>query len=172
MPVTHTLIQTVTVGAGGAASIAFTSIPGTYTDLKLVLSTRSSAGVNAWSDYVVSFNSTSTSVNWSGRALYGTGSAVVSSSFTNAYLGVGEGNGGTSSVFGNTEFYIPNYASSNNKSVSVDSVSENNATSSLATLVAGLWSNTAAITSISITDFNGGNFVQYSSASLYGIKNS
>lgn len=169
MPNAHRLIRTVTVGSGGAASIAFSSIPQTYTDLKLVLSTRSSAGANAWSDYVVSFNSTSSSVNWATRVVYGTGSTVASASTTVAYLGVGEGNAGTASVFGNTEFYIPNYASSNNKSVSVDSVSENNATASLATIVTGLWSNTSAITSISITDFNGGNFVQYSSATLYGI---
>jgi hypothetical protein len=173
MAVTHKLIQTVTVGSGGAASIAFTSIPGTYTDLKLVLSTRSSAGTASWSDYVVSFNSTSTSSNFAARALYGAGSGTpTSTSFTNSYLGVGEGNGGTASIFGSTEFYIPNYASSNNKPVSVDSVSENNAAASLITIVAGLWSNSSAITSISITDFNGGNFVQHSSASLYGIKNS
>lgn len=172
MPVTHKLIQTVTVGSGGSASIAFTSIPQTYTDLKLVLSTRSSAGSNAWSDYVVSFNSTSSSTNWGVRILIGTGTQALSGTFTTGYLGYGEGNAGTASVFGNTEFYIPGYASSNNKPVSVDSVSENNATASITGFAAGLWSNSSAITSISITDFNGGNFVQHSSASLYGIKNS
>jgi hypothetical protein len=52
----------------------------------------------------------------------------------------------TANTFGNTEFYIPNYTSSNYKSFSVDGVTENNATAAFA-LYAGLWSNTAAITS-------------------------
>jgi hypothetical protein len=38
MAATYKLIETVTVGSGGAANIEFTSIPQTYTDLKLVIS--------------------------------------------------------------------------------------------------------------------------------------
>jgi hypothetical protein len=37
--------------------------------------------------------------------------------------------------------------------------------------IAGLWSNTAAITSISMAPDNG-NYPQYSTATLYGIKSS
>jgi hypothetical protein len=83
-------------------------------------------------------------------------------------------NGNTASTFSNGEFYIPNYASANNKSVSFDSVTENNkATDQILALNAGLWADSAAITSIKL-EVNGGtyNISQYSSATLYGIKNS
>jgi len=39
-------------------------------------------------------------------------------------------------------------------------------------LAAGLQTSTAAISSLTITDANAGDFVQYSTATLYGIKNS
>ena len=55
--------------------------------------------------------------------------------------------------------------------MSADGVMENNATEAYQNLVAGLWSNTSAITSLTLAKSTG-NFVQYSSASLYGIKNS
>jgi hypothetical protein len=77
----------------------------------------------------------------------------------------------TASTFANNEVTIPNYTSSNFKSYSVDSVTENNATQAYAIFVAGLWSNTAAITSITL-GLSSANFVQYSTAYLYGIKNS
>ena len=88
------------------------------------------------------------------------------------YLGNGVGGTATANTFGNMEIYIPNYAGSSNKSVSVNQVGEDNAATAYATLLAGLWSNTAAITSIKLTPFSGGaSFVQYSTAYLYGVKN-
>lgn len=165
---TFDLIQTVTVGSGGAASIAFTSIPQTYTDLKLIWSTRSTFAATSAAMYM-SFNGLTT--NFAFRRLRGTGAAVDSYSEASSTLyGTATGANATSNVFSNGEIYIPNYAGSTNKSFSVDSVSENNATDSIQVLYAGLWSNTAAITSISFTTDS--NFAQYSSASLYGIKNS
>jgi len=74
-------------------------------------------------------------------------------------------------VFSNGSLYIPNYTSSNYKSASSDDVTENNATTAFQYLEAWLWSNTAAITSLTLQP-NLGSFPQYSSASLYGIKNS
>jgi hypothetical protein len=53
MATTYEAIATVEVGSGGAATIAFTSIPGTYTDLKLVASTRDTNGT---STMVYSYN--------------------------------------------------------------------------------------------------------------------
>jgi hypothetical protein len=64
--------------------------------------------------------------------------------------------------------YIPNYASSNYKSFSIDSVTENNGTVAYQIMHAGVWSNTAAITSLTITAA-GGNLAQYSTATLYGV---
>jgi hypothetical protein len=110
--------------------------------------------------------------------LFGTGSSVISE--TNSAAGAGSGyligeniNGAssTSSTFSNGEFYIPNYAGSTNKSISMDLVMENNATAGYQSLTAGLWSNTSAITSIKLQSANGFNFVIYSTAYLYGVKN-
>jgi hypothetical protein len=157
--------STVTVGSGGAATIAFTSIPATYTDLKIVLSTRTNATVGANGYYYdVTFNGTS--ANRTGKYLEGTGSAANSGSYT--LYGVSDASDNTASTFSNGELYIPNYASANNKSASFDSVQENNATASRAILSAGLWSDVSAITSVTFTP-GGGSFVQYSSATLYGI---
>ena len=103
--------------------------------------------------------------------MYGTGAAASSTSGSTRYFAFVPGASATASTFGNVEYYIPNYAGSNNKSVSVDHVTENNATAAIAALTAGLWSDSAAITSVKITP-GSGTFAQHSSATLYGIKNS
>jgi hypothetical protein len=169
MPDTFVKIASVTVGSGGAASIDFTSIPSTYTDLCIKHSLR--IGGTSVQDVVdISFNGSTAS--FSGRILFGTGAAAAStSSYTRGAGTMAEWNF-TANTFGNSEIYIPNYAGSNNKSLSADGVSENNGTTALAILFATLWSNTSAITSISLTPYGGGSFVQYSTATLYGIKNS
>lgn len=162
---TYTLISSVTVGAGGAASIDFTSIPATYTDLVLKVSARST-GVATSLDIALN-GSTSSFTN---KYLQGSGSAASSGSLAR-YAGLVTGTDQTASTFANCEIYIPNYAGNTNKSFSGDAVQENNATTSYAGLVANLWSNTSAITSISLTNTTG-NLAQYSTAYLYGIKNS
>jgi hypothetical protein len=162
-------IQTVTVGSGGAASIDFTSIPQTYTDLKIVLSARTNRTPQVADIVSLSFNGSTS--NRSLRDLYGSGSGTFSSNTTSMYASYAPSAGATASIFGNAEIYIPNYTSSNFKSVSVDSVSENNATESYNNLIANLWSNTAAITSITLTPVVGTLFNQYSTATLYGIAN-
>ncbi len=164
-------IASVTVGAGGAANIAFNSIPSTYTDLVLLTSARSATGSGNWDGVYVSFNGTSVTTNHSTRRLYGFSSTVASDSSL-PYAGIIPTSGVTANTFGNGSMYIPNYAGSNNKSVSVDAVTENNSVNAINFLTAGLWSNTAAITSITLTTESGTNFVQYSTATLYGIKSS
>ncbi len=158
------IIEHITVGSGGAASITFASIPGTFTDLKLVLSSRSSSN-GVVDDPVVSFNNSTS--NFSGRRMYGDGSGRFSTA-TTRFIANTSGNGSTTSTFGNASLYIPNYASGNFKSFSGDGVSENNATTAYQSIVAGLWSQTAAITTITIS-FGSNSFREYSTASLYGI---
>ena len=168
MPNTYTLIQSVTVGSGGAASIEFGSIPQTYTDLQVLFSLRGDYDtVVAW----VRFNGLTT--NLSSRLLLGSGSAASSQSDTSniKMQGAIGASTYTASIFANSSLYIPNYAGATNKSMSIDYVSENNATAAWMGLTAGLWSNTSAITQITLLS-SSGNLVQYSSASLYGIKNS
>lgn len=168
MPNTMTLISTVTVGAGGATSIDFSSIPGTYTDLQLVISARTSATGNIV-DAVI-FNSDSAS-NYSFSFLQGTGGAASSGNSTGTtsiQIGYVNDAGTTSNTFANQVIYIPNYTASTSKSMSIDTVQENNGTQALSWINAARWSGTAAITSLSVL-LSSGNFVQYSTASLYGI---
>jgi len=169
MAITHTLIQTISVTAASQASIEFISIPQTYTDLVLLYSGRSTRAAGG-DDLYIRFNGLST--NLSSRALYGSGSAAASFSDASvAYVGYFTGDTGTASVFSNGSIYIPNYTASVAKSISGDAVNENNSTAATQSLNAGLWNATAAITQINIYALNG-NWKQYSSASLYGIKNS
>lgn len=167
MATTFVKIASVTVGASGQTSIDFTSIPSTYTDLVVKASLRSS---NTDDNIEIRFNNSATS--YSSRSLLGNGSTATSATRSDYYfIGTIALSSRTASVFSNLEMYVPNYTSSNNKSFSIDAVEENNATTALSTLIAGLWSNTSAITSISLIKTSG-TFVQYSSATLYGIKSS
>lgn len=164
---TFTLIASSTVGSGGAASIDFTSIPGTYTDLCIFASVRTDRAGNAYSNMKIKFN-TSTA-NITGRFLRGIDSSVESFTTTAAEWGA-PGAAATSSTFGNAYIYIPNYTSSNNKSVSIDSVIEQNASGQFNYLSAALWSQTTAITGLSLYSSDSSTLlVQYSTAYLYGI---
>jgi len=162
------LIQTITVDSGGAASVTFSSIPQTgYTDLKIVVSARSNRA--AITDNIsYTFNGTAASA-FSDRALNGTGSAATSFTDANLLTDYLTGNTATASTFSNTEVIIPNYTSGNYKSVSIDTVTENNATAANAALYAGLYSNVSAISSIKLQPYVG-SFMQYSTFSLYGIR--
>ena len=160
---TYTLINSTTVGSGGAANITFSSIPATYTDLKLVFSLRSdTTGVT---EFEVELNST----NPTEKELRGNG--ISASSNTNAFI-LANASTTTASTFSNGEVYVSNYAGSNAKTTSIDNVTENNATAAYAETAAGYYSSvTGAVTSIRLAD-NYGSWVQYSTAYLYGIKNS
>jgi hypothetical protein len=166
---TFELISKTEVGSGGAANIEFTSIPSTFTDLQLVVSLRSNDSRSmTWVN--LQFNSASS--NRSLKNLYGTGSSALSGSYTEMRFSGVNANTSTSNTFGSASLYIPNYAGSNYKSASGESVAETNATAADMGLEANLWSNTAAITSIKIIPGDGTAWLQYSSAYLYGIKNS
>lgn len=170
MATTYEAIATVTVGAGGASNITFSSIPATYTDLVLKVSIRSDrTSASNVDDVKIAFNGVST--NQSARILQGNGSSASSATDTLIY-GYCTNNSATANTFGNQEFYIPNYAGSNNKSISGDSVAETNGTTVWMDLMAGLWSSSSAINQITLTPYTGPNFMQYSTATLYGIKNS
>jgi hypothetical protein len=168
---TFTKIASVSLSSA-ASSIDFTSIPSTYTDLCLKVSSRNAVGTVL---LYVRMNG-DTGNNYSARRFYATGSTVASNSSSGAnsivIYGGSTASDYTASTFSNAEIYIPNYANTSYaKSVSIDGVTENNATEAYSTLDASLWNSTAAITSISLfyTSFNQ---VQYSTAVLYGIKKS
>jgi hypothetical protein len=164
---TFELIASATVGSGGAANIDFSSIPSTYTDLCIKASIRTDrTNVEDW--LTVRFNNLSTNLN--SILLRGTGSGVTSSTATDI-SGRTSGDSSTASTFGNASIYIPNYAGSTTKPVSIDSVSENNSTAAIQVFTAGLWNQTAAINRVTLLSQLGTNFLQYSTAYLYGVKN-
>lgn len=161
-------IARVDVGAGGQASIDFTSIPSTYTDLCIKATLRDGTA-QIYGDGVIRFND-DTGSNYSRIRLEGNGTGTASASQTTTSLTGWNSNGAssTASTFNNIEIYVPNYTSSNQKSVSIDCVVENNGTTAYDFLTAGKWTGTAAITKVSIVNPSS-TFSQYSSATLYGI---
>lgn len=165
---TLTLIDAVTVGAGGAATITFNNIPQTYTDLVVKYSLRCD---NGSVEMYATFNGDSTG-KYTYILLRGNGAAggASSDSGTNATYNKQYINWSstTSNIFGNGEMYIPNYTRSTNKAYKSDMVTENNAVDAWSQLNAGLYTSTNAISSITFTA-NTGNFVQHSTAYLYGV---
>lgn len=156
----------VTVGAGGAASIDFSSIPSTYTDLVLKLSIRTAYGYY-WDGSFLRFNNTSTT--YTTKLVYGDGSAAGSFGSSTDILTYVNASSATANTFANTEIYIPNYAGSSQKSVSIDTVIEQNGNPVLSNLAAGLWNGTSAINQITLVPQ--ATIQQYSTAYLYGVSN-
>lgn len=163
---TFTKIASVNVGSGGASSIAFSSIPSSYTDLCLKLSLRSNASRNN-DDLLVSFNGSTSSRSW--IFLEGTGTGVTTASGTDGRFSTFDAATATANTFGSAELYIPNYAGSTSKSVSIDTVTEDFVAGAYAEIEAASWANSSAINSITMTLGFGTLFVQYSTATLYGI---
>ena len=172
MATTYTLISSNTLSSS-AASVTFSSIPSTYTDLVLRISARTATTGQAIDTITFQFNS-SGGTAYSVTRLSGDGSTAASSrnsgvSVINGFF-VLDAADATANTFGSVEFYVPSYTASQNKPVSVIGAQEDNNASARIAATAGLWQNTAAITSITAT--GGGNFVSGSSFYLYGIKNS
>ena len=163
---TYTLIEAKALTTT-TANITFSSIPTIYTDLNLVASVRALRTGFPADDLVIQFNGSTS--GYSGKRIYGVGTSI--SADTQADIrGFASDADETAGIFGSNSFYIPNYLSSNYKSVSIDMVTENDATSAPLGIFAGLWSDTAAINSIKVF-CNNSSMVQYSTFYLYGIKN-
>jgi hypothetical protein len=161
-------IAEVVAGSGGVSSLNFTSIPDTYTDLQILVSLRAS-GTIATIGLNLYYNSSNSGYSY--RRIDGSGSSVDSSTAGAPSIAIAQGGNATANTFGNYIIYIPNYAGSANKTATSESVNENNATQEYASLYAHIWANTAAITSIQLTP-SSGTLLQYSSATLYGIRKS
>jgi hypothetical protein len=168
MPANYVLLSEQTTNTT-VASVTFSNIPQTgYSDLKIVVSARSNAARD--DDYAtIALNGVTT--NQAARVLFGTGSATGSVTGTPVSTPICAANN-TANIFGNSEFYIPNYTSNTNKSFTQIGVLENNATWGVQNIGVGQWSPTTpvSITSIVFTSTYG-SFVANSSFSLYGIAN-
>jgi len=171
---TYTLINSATAGSGGVASFDFTSIPQTYTDLIITISARSSRTTGGTDGLRLEINGSS--ANFTYILLDGDGSSAQSAPGSSGLVAqlpqAGGSPGYTANTFASTSIYLPNYAGSNYKSLSIDTTTENNAISSYLDLIALFWSQTAAISSLSLKSTTANNLVQYSTAYLYGISNS
>jgi hypothetical protein len=170
---TYELIASNTVGSGGVSSVTFSSIPSTYTDLKIVASTRSAKADTT--DYLY-FTFSGSSSYAATKILYGSGSGTGSfnwSTVSGITAGIINAAINSGSTFTSSDIYIPNYLVSQYKAVSSDTTQEGNTGSGIyATMTAGLSNSNTAISSITLATESGSNFVQYSSFYLYGIKNS
>jgi hypothetical protein len=157
MPATYEAIATQTIGSA-QASVTFSSIPSTYTDLVLVV-----AGTNTTSaqSIGVTFNG-DTGTNYSRTAVYGDGSSALSIRTANGaaldavYYGTTQGNG---------IINIMNYA---NTTTFKTVILRSNDTTSALNATVGLWRNTAAITSLTLTAAT--TLAANSTFNLYGIK--
>ena len=171
MATTYTLINS-NVLSSSAASVTFSSIPATYTDLVLRISSRNDWAATQTS-LKLTINGSSSSV-YSFTRLYGTGSAAGSSRSsgnTSSFIYYVNADTSTSNTFSSTEIYIPSYTASQNKPISVFSSQENNTTAAFLGVSANLFAGTTAISSLSLTENNGSNFMIGSSFYLYGISN-
>jgi hypothetical protein len=166
MAKTYSLIQAQTL-TGSAASVTFSNIPQNFTDLKIVISGRTNRVLTV-DGITIRFNGDTTSGNYSGRRLFGSGSSpgtdtqYIAQPFMTA-------SSATANTFGNAEIVITNYTGSTAKIISFDGVGENNATLTYMGIGSGIWSGTAAITSITITPETGTSIEQGSTFYLYGI---
>ena len=172
MASTYTLIQSQTL-ASTAASVTFSAIPSTYTDLVLKMSTRVNAAQgldNLW----LTFNGVS-GTSYSSTWLYAPTTSPTSSSQTSdAYIRLTNAtvaDNAIANLFSNDEIYIPSYVASQYKPISSSTAPEANNANNNRLVNAGLFSSTAAISSINITSQAGGSFMVYSSFYLYGISN-
>lgn len=163
MPATYEPIATTTLGSA-ASSITFSSIASSWTDIRLVLTATASGGNGAPR---LTFN-LDTGSNYSVTVLYGDGSTAGSYAQTSqAFIG-----GADLVITANPTlrtYDIFSYAGSTNKTLLQTENADKNGSGTVARIV-GLWRNTSAITSMTIT-MSANNFAIGTTATLYGIKN-
>jgi hypothetical protein len=161
-------IATTTVGAGGVSSVTFSSIPSTYQHLQLRMLVRNTSTSNG---YNARFNS-DTGSNYVRHYLIGTGSsAVAAANFPATSMVLSDAAVSTSGtgVFGVSVCDVLDYQNANkNKVIRTLGGFDNNGGGGII-LLSGLWLNTAAVNRIDLIP-DAGNFAEYSSFALYGIK--
>jgi hypothetical protein len=158
MAATYTPIASITVGTA-TNSVTFSSIPQTYTDLVVVSQMQLTTGSQL---IFLRFNSDG-GTNYSVTRIYGDGSSATSDRYTSQ-------SGIDSSYVSNTARTIANINIQNySNSTTNKSVLGRWNSSSFTTLLAGLWRNTNAITSVTLTANGSDTFIAGSTFNLYGI---
>jgi hypothetical protein len=175
LPGDYESIATVTVGGGGAASVTFSSIPATYTHLQIRGISRSATVGTAGQELLLRYNGSSTNY-YRFHQLYGDGSSTFSNVPAPGSLSADNAPfftptaGSTANAYGVAVIDILDYANTNkNKTVrSLGGFDLNG--SGFVILRSGLWMDTSAVNSITLTADASGTIVQYSSFALYGIR--
>ena len=156
---TYTPIATTTLGSA-ASSYTFSSIPSTYTDLVIVISSKSTGNTNNW----LQFNS-DTATNYSDTRIYGTGTTAASERNSNAVKTYIDSTVYASTNQSNHIVQIMNYSNTTTYKT-VLSRFNNSAIGTNANV--GLWRSTSAINTVKIGN-DGNNFDVGSTFTLYGI---
>lgn len=172
---THIPIQTVIASNGSIAAIEFTSIPSTYKDLLIKASLHGTNNDHQFAMQMRFNDSSATSQYYTeGLSGYGRGTGdwgvTGQSGLSYLYTGNPVSNPGTSTIFGNVEIYIGDYANTSWYKTYVEEVHSASDSNSFVfqQLICGTWLNNNAINKISIYN-EYGQFAQYSTATIYGI---
>ena len=166
-------IATVTVGGGGAASAEFTSIPATYTHLQIRGIPKAAGTANIAVNGLVQINS-DTGSNYSRHLLDGNGSSATSTGSSSqssiVFCPIPDSNiAGSGSMFAGFIMDILDYANTNKYKTSRAFAGVEDNTTGYSWMHSSNWRNTNAITSIKFTPATG-NYAQYTSFALYGVK--
>lgn len=165
-------IATVDVGAGLSATVTFSSIPSTFKHLQIRAIQRNGNAGTGNSAMVMQFNSDS-GANYARHALYGNGATAAASgnSSQNWFVaGASPDSGNGTSVFGVSVIDVLDYQNTNKYKTTRALMGYDANGSGAIELRSGLWMNTDAISTITLTINGGASFQNYSSFALYGIK--
>lgn len=163
MTMTH--IETIELGAS-AATVTFSGISQDFTDLLIKVSARSTRTGQATDILLLKPNGSAAS--FSALFFYGTGTTSTSTTVTTGAVGYTPTADVVADTFGNADIYISNYTVNGNIAISVDGVTEDNATAARQFLISALSTAGTAISSIEL-DLNSADFTANSTFSLYGI---
>lgn len=163
MAVTYEPIATITLSAASGGQIFFSSIPQTYTDLRIIFTTTSTCSVYGY------FNN-DTSASYTGVSLYKSASAVGSSTFGTSFSYLPIAGGGNISYPSMYIIDIFNYTNTSYYKSVLGISAANQSGAGNNTRRVALWKNASAITSIGFVPYISGQFEIGTTATLYGIK--
>jgi hypothetical protein len=171
MPNTFELISSNTLSTT-AASVTFSSIPGTYTDLVVIASVRNDNAATS-GGFILRLNNDSSSL-YANTVIRGDGSTLQSfaQTGTSSFIGTINASTSTSNTFSVVEIYIPSYTVAQDKPFTSAWAQEDNATSAFLGAAADLYRSNTAISQINCISSGTALWIAGSSFYLYGIKNS
>jgi hypothetical protein len=164
MPSTYEPIATTTLGSN-TGNVTFSSIPSTYTDLRLICS----AAMVTNPRFLLFYFNTDNSTNYSNTYLIGDGTSAASARNTGQQACYATGSASLNTTVGNSTATIDIMNYSNTTTFKTALARSGNAGIATAAVV-NLWRSTAAINQIVIWDYTGENFKTGSTFTLYGIK--